>query len=308
MSSQTIKFPELEGFLNRSFLDLEKIDEDLFRSKTLWKHRLARGVYGGQMIGHSLVAASHGIPESQHIHSLHSYFLKNGNTDMPMLYHVDKTRDGKTYHARSIKARQAGNVVFTMQASFKSYETTVKTHQLPMPKVPHPDELKSPVEILDMMIEQELISIEQHKLGLESYDGFPIDIRWVDPLKFMLIEPQYPKRSLWFRARGHIGENLHPNIHKCCLAYMSDLFVIQTALMPHSPTWGKPIFMASLDHSMWFHSPCRADNWMLYEIEAESSTDGRALCRGRIWDINGTLVTTVAQEGVVRIPGSKSKL
>ncbi|XP_059167845.1 uncharacterized protein LOC131949850 [Physella acuta] len=292
--------PELDSFLTRSFLDLEKIDDNLFRSKSLWKHKLARGVYGGQLIGQSLIAASYGIPENQHIHSLHSYFLQKGNTDLPMLYHVDKTRGGKTYCSRSIKAVQAGSVVFTMQASFKMAESIEKTHQLPMPKVPHPNELKAPPEILSTLRQHDLITEERLRLGLEYFEGFPMDIRWVDPELFLYIRPHYPKRSVWIKSRGHIGDDQHQNVHKCCLSYLSDLYIVQTALLPFAPIWEKPFFVTSLDHCMWFHAPCRADDWLLYEIEAENTGDGRALCHGRIWDTNGTLVTTVSQEGVIR--------
>ncbi|KAK0065082.1 acyl-coenzyme A thioesterase 8 [Biomphalaria pfeifferi] len=298
-SSSATENPELDSFLSRSFLDLEKIDENLFRSKMLWKHKRARGVYGGQMIGNCLVAASDGLPADQHLHSLHSYFHRKGTTDRPILFHVDKTRDGRTYCARSIKAVQSGNTIFTMQASFKKFEETHMKHQIPMPKVPNPDELKSAIEILDILKQEDIISAHHHELGIQWFQGFPMETRWVNPDTLTLLEPLYPKRSIWIKAEGHIGDSLHENVHKCCLAYLCDLLILPTSLMPYGPNIFRN-FMTSLDHSMWFHAPCRADEWMLFEIEAENMGDGRAMCHGRIWDINGNHITTVAQEGVVR--------
>ncbi|XP_055887227.1 acyl-coenzyme A thioesterase 8-like [Biomphalaria glabrata] len=298
-SSSATENPELDSFLSRSFLDLEKIDENLFRSKMLWKHKRARGVYGGQMIGNCLVAASDGLPADQHLHSLHSYFHRKGTTDRPILFHVDKTRDGRTYCARSIKAVQCGNTIFTMQASFKKFEETHMKHQIPMPKVPYPDELKSAIEILDILKQEDIISAHHHELGIQWFQGFPMETRWVNPDTLTLLEPLYPKRSIWIKAEGHIGDSLHENVHKCCLAYLCDLLILPTSLMPYGPNIFRN-FMTSLDHSMWFHAPCRADEWMLFEIEAENMGDGRAMCHGRIWDINGNHITTVAQEGVVR--------
>ncbi|KAK6983768.1 acyl-coenzyme A thioesterase 8 [Biomphalaria glabrata] len=291
---------ELDSFLNQSFLDLEKIDENLFRSKTLWKHKIARGVYGGQLIGHSLVAASSGFPEDQHIHSLHSYFLRQGNTKFPMLYYVDKTRDGNTYCACSVKAVQFGQTVYTMQASFKKSEASNISHQITMPTVPPPDKLKTPFEILDILKQQELISSQRHEMGVEWFQDFPMETRWVSPDTIYAFQPEYPKCLIWMKARGHIGKDLHQNVHKCCIAYLCDMLLLRTSLMSLSST-ANSVFMASLDHSMWFHAPCHADEWMLFEIEAENTGDGRTLCHGRIWDINGVHITTVSQEGVLRV-------
>ncbi|BFZ19814.1 hypothetical protein BsWGS_22853 [Bradybaena similaris] len=300
---------ELDSFLSRSFLDLEKIDEYLFRSRSLWKHPKARGVYGGQIIGQALIAASQGIPESQHIHSLHSYFLQKGKQDLPILYHVDKTRDGKTYCSRTIKAVQSGIVIFTMQASFKHEEPFSTVHQLPMPKVPWPDELETATESLARFRKSEELSENGYLFGKEWYDAFPATIKYLNPDELLLQRTFYPKRLMWVKAKGHISGDAHKNTHKCCLAYLSDAFILTTALYCLAPLKKRSsVFLVSLDHSMWFHSPFRVDQWLLFEYSVEQIGDGRALCHGNIWDINGKLVTTVAQEGVVRHQEEPSKL
>jgi acyl-CoA thioesterase 8 len=300
---------ELDSFLSRSFLDLEKIDENLFRSKSLWKHKTARGVYGGQTIGQALVAASQNIPENQHIHSLHSYFLKEGKEDVPILFHVDKTRDGRTYCARSVKAVQAGAVMFTMQASFKQEEPISTVHQLTMPKVPHPDELETATEVLERFRKDHNLSEAHYSLGREWYDHFPATIKFLEPDQLLLQKTYYPRRHVWIKAKGHIGNNLHQNTHKCCLAYLSDSFILPTTLMRLAPIQNRPsLFYTSLDHSMWFHAACRGDQWLLYELETEHIGDGRAMCRGRVWDLDGRLVITMAQEGVMRHKETPSKL
>ncbi|CAG5114911.1 unnamed protein product [Candidula unifasciata] len=300
---------ELDSFLSRSFLDLEKIDENLFRSRTLWKHKTARGVYGGQIIGQALVAGSQGIAEHQHIHSLHSYFLQKGKQDLPILYHVDKNRDGRTYCARSIKAVQSGSVIFTMQASFKLQEPFRTIHQLPMPKVPQPDQLETATESLARFHKSDKLSENRYYFGKEWYDSFPATIKFINPDELLLERTFYPKRLMWVKAKGHISGDAHQNTHKCCLGYLSDAFILATALFPLAPIKKRSaVFLTSLDHSMWFHAPCRVDQWLLFEYSVEQVGDGRALCHGSIWDMNGTLVTTVAQEGVLRHQEEPAKL
>uniref|UniRef100_A0A0B6Y8C2 Acyl-CoA thioesterase-like C-terminal domain-containing protein n=1 Tax=Arion vulgaris TaxID=1028688 RepID=A0A0B6Y8C2_9EUPU len=232
-----------------------------------------------------------------------------GNADIPILYHVDKTRDGRTYCARSIKAVQSGRIIFTMQASFKQPESFITAHQLTMPEVPHPDQLETATEALERFRNEDQLSETSYLIGTQWYDGFPAIIKWIEPDQLLFQKACYPRRLLWVKAKGHIDNNLHQNTHKCCLAYLSDSFMLQTALMRLAPIKNRAsMFNTSLDHIMWFHAPCKVDQWLLFQLESDHLGDGRAFCRGSIWDINGTLVTTVAQEGVIRHEETPSKL
>ncbi|CAG5130628.1 unnamed protein product [Candidula unifasciata] len=299
----------IDSSVLRSVVNLEKINDTLFRSQPLWKHKAARGIYGGHVIGQALAAASQGVPDSQHTHSLHSYFLNKVQDNISLLYHVEKIRDGKTYCARSVKAVQSGAVVFTMQVSFKQEETTSTVHQLPMPEVPHPDGLQTMTEMLDRLHVQKRISEIDYSYGTAWYDAFPAITKLVEPEQLLLKESSYPRRHLWLKIKEHIGEELHQNIHKCCLVYLSDSFLLQTALLCLAPISStSSIFHTSLDHSVWFHAPCRADQWLLYQVETQYLGNGRAFCQGRMWDNDGNLLVTVAQEGVMRYDKILSRL
>ncbi|BFZ13485.1 hypothetical protein BsWGS_16524 [Bradybaena similaris] len=292
---------ECGSSLLKSVVDLEKINNNLFRSQPLWKHKAARGIFGGHVISQALAAASQSVPENQHVHSLHSYFLNKVQEDIPVLYHVEKIRDGRTYCAYSVKAVQSGTLVFTMQASFKQEETTDTVHQLPFPKVPFPDGLQTMNETLDRLYEQKRISETDYSFGTAWYNAFPATAKLVEPDQILQQKPCYPRRHLWLKAKADIGEELHQNVHKCCVVYLSDSFLLQTALLCLAPISStSAIFHTSLDHSVWFHRPCRADQWLLYQVETDYLGDGRALCQGRMWDIDGNLLVTVAQEGVMR--------
>ncbi|GFR63156.1 acyl-coenzyme A thioesterase 8 [Elysia marginata] len=300
---------ELGNFIEKSFLDLEKIDDFLYRSKSLWKHKTARGVYGGQVIGQALVAASECIPSECHMHSMHSYFLRPGNVARPILYHVDVTRAGRTYCSTAVKAVQANQAIFTMQASFKREEENHSNYQISMPKglrrillelVVHCE----PASDSQLMVKscscwKELIGPLSYKYRKEQLREIPIIVKYVKEEQIVYRTSQ--RQTVWLKVKGHLPDNLHPNIHKCCLAYMSDMYLMSTASMPLRWLQGTRVFVTSVDHSMWFHAPARADEWMLFDVQIDNIGDGRTLVIGHVWDLKGTLVTTIAQEGVLRL-------
>ncbi|XP_005106203.3 acyl-coenzyme A thioesterase 8 [Aplysia californica] len=187
-----------------------------------------------------------------------------------------------------------------MQASFKLEESSPTNFQLQMPDVPPPEDVQTHEEVFDLLRENDVISEKQSKFGRDWYGSFPIMMKWVDPADFMYLEPRQPKRCLWMKAKGHIGADMDQNTHKCCIGYMSDLFLLQTSFQQVAPLKFSEVVAASLDHSMWFHAPCRADEWLLFEIQTEHTGGGRSLCHGRIWNRRGDLVISVAQEGVLR--------
>ncbi|GFO24257.1 acyl-CoA thioesterase 8 [Plakobranchus ocellatus] len=297
----------LGNFIQKSFLDLEKIDDFMYRSKNLWKGKVARAAYGGQVVGQALIAASECIPPDCHMHSMHSYFLRPGDTTRPILYLVDVTREGRTYCSTSVKAIQANIPIFTMQASFKREEEFHSDYQTSMPDVPMPDELSSPVDILEKLREQEIIDPNFYNYRKEWLEEITMMIKFVKEEQIAVSTSQ--RQTLWIKVKGHLPDGLHPNTHKCCLAYMSDMYLLRTAMMPLTWLHKTRVFATSLDHTMWFHAPLRVDEWLLYDIVIDKLSDGRALVLGRVWDMRGTLVCTIAQEGVLRLPNNiKPKL
>ncbi|XP_046579420.1 LOW QUALITY PROTEIN: acyl-coenzyme A thioesterase 8-like [Haliotis rubra] len=289
--------PDLDDFLQKSFLNLDKIDENIYRSTYLWHPKYFRSVFGGQLIGQALVAAAQTVPESQFVHSLHCYFLQGGSSERPVLYHVDRTRDGKTYCSRTVKAVQRGKAVLTMQASFKKEESDPYRHQCKMPETVGPDNLLNTQELAKIALESEKLP-EKRKamLGMFIDEPMSMEFRPVDPMHLIRNRNQAPRRQIWIRACGHIGDNV--NMHKCAAAYMSDLMLLDVALM--SADKKASFNTTSLDHSMWFHNPFHANEWMLYEMESPHCGSGRALTLGRLWRPDGVLAMSVVQEGVVR--------
>lgn len=298
---------DLGNFIEKTFLDLEKIDDFLYRSKSLWQGKNARGVFGGLVIGQALVAASECLPPDFHMHSMHSYFLRPGSKDRPILYRVDVTREGRTYCSTAVKAIQANKAIFTMQASFKREEENHSNYQIPMPKVPFPEELSSPEESLKKLRDQDLISPLRYNYRKEQLSAIPIQVKYIKEEQVVYRTTQ--RQTVWLKVKGHLPDDLHSNIHKCCLGYMSDMYLLSTASVPLRWLHKVDTFAASVDHAMWFHAPFRADEWMLFDVQIDSIGDGRTLLVGRVWDLKGSLVSTVTQEGVLRLqPGKKPKL
>ncbi|XP_033741957.1 acyl-coenzyme A thioesterase 8-like [Pecten maximus] len=297
----------LASELIRSFLTLEKIDVNIFRASpiNLWKPIAGRFVFGGQVVGQALVAASKTVTEDHHAHSLHCYFLRGGNPNRPILYHVDRTRDGQTYSSRNIKATQEGVPIFTMQASYKTEEVDELQHQFTMPSVPGPEELKDSEDFLRSQLNEDMNDNRRTLILKLLEEKIHVEKRPVNPEVYHHKEQGEPKRFVWVRAIGEMGNDL--KLHQCVAGFISDLALLGAAVQPAPPNY-RPSFMTSLDHSMWFHNPFKANEWMLYEIESPQCGAGKALSLGRLWKQDGTLAVSIAQEGVVRTTQTDSKL
>ncbi|KAF9984635.1 Acyl-CoA thioesterase 8 [Modicella reniformis] len=298
-----------------TMLNLEEIDKDLYRSKKLWVPMGARGVFGGNLVGQALVAAMNTVSTEFSVHSLHSYFLLPGDPTTPILYHVERVRDGKSYCTRTVVATQRGNNVFVCTVSFQVPRSNAPSHQYPMPNVPHHSTLPSQEELILSMIEDPKIPeniAEFLKFRLQE----PVALDFKDTKRHTFKDLKNPdvrtEQSFWIKSKGRLGDALA--LHQCVVAYGSDHNLLNTVPLAHGSTWltrrgekSNPgvMMMASLDHSMWFHCPFRADEWMLYVCESPRSGDDRGLTFGRIYREDGTLAVSVAQEGVVRLQPSK---
>ena len=272
-----------------SLLDLEVIEVNIFRGRSPEENR--QRVFGGQVAGQALVAASRTIDDrDRRVHSLHAYFLRPGDPTTPILYDVDRIRDGKSFSTRRVVAIQHGQAIFNLQASFHAHEDGL-THQVPMPQVPAADTLP------DFKTR-----MEPHKALLgEWYDRpRPIDQRYVDGDPFRRKGNPLPGQRVWIRADGTLPDD--NVLHACIVTYASDMTLLDTALLPHGLAWTDgSVQMASLDHAMWFHRPFRADEWLLYQQSSISTSGSRGLAQGNIFTKDGKLVVTVVQEGLTRL-------
>jgi acyl-CoA thioesterase II len=272
-------------------LDLEKIEENIFRGRTYEVHW--QRVFGGQVIGQSLVAASRTLDEDRQPHSMHAYFLLEGDPAAPILYQVERIRDGGSFSTRRVVAIQHGRPIFFMSISFQVAEEGFE-HQFPMPDVPKPEDLPGEKELIAKFLD--------HMPGpMKAYFASerPIEIRPTDLSLFMGLSPREPHRSAWIKAAGKLPDD--PRLHQCVLAYSSDMTLLDAALVPHGKSiFSKDILAASLDHTLYLHRPFRADEWMLYVQDSPFSGSGRGLTRGMIYSEAGDLIASVMQEGVIR--------
>ncbi|XP_001928924.1 acyl-coenzyme A thioesterase 8 [Sus scrofa] len=299
---------DLRSVLVTSVLNLELLDQDLFRGRHYWVPSTQR-LFGGQIVGQALVAAAKSVSEDVHVHSLHCYFVRTGDPKVPVLYQVERTRTGASFSVRSVKAVQHGLPIFICQASFQQAQPSPLQHQFSMPTVPLPEELLSHEALIEQYLRDPNLQ-EKYRVGLNriAAQEVPIEIKVVNPPTLSQLRSMEPKQMFWVRARGYIGEG-DMKMHCCVAAYISDYAFLGTALLPHQRQH-KVHFMVSLDHSMWFHAPFRADHWMLYECESPWAGGSRALVHGRLWRQDGVLAVSCAQEGVIRVKPkvSKSKL
>jgi acyl-CoA thioesterase-2 len=272
-------------------LKLEPIEENLFRGRS--QDLGFRQLFGGQVLGQSLSAASQTVDLARHVHSLHGYFLRPGDAGLPVVYTVDRVRDGGSFTTRRVVAIQKGQPIFTMMASFQGDEPGFE-HQATMPEVPPPESLPSDIELLRR---------KAHLIPESVRDKFlcdkPIEIRpvtVVDPFDPKVCEPI---KSVWFRANGLVPED--PQVHRYVLAYASDFNLITTTLQPHGANFmNRDIQMASLDHALWFHANLRVNDWLLYVMDSPWAGNARGLARGHVFTREGRLVASVAQEGLIR--------
>jgi acyl-CoA thioesterase-2 len=272
---------------------LERIEESIFRGKS---QDLGFGnLFGGQVLGQSLSAATQTIDPERHVHSLHAYFLRPGDPTRDIVFNVENLRDGGSFSARRITAIQKGRPILSMDASFQIPEEGYD-HTPPMPTdIPQPEDLINDEE----RAKQYADKIPEHIRERILADK-PIEIRAVDPINIFAPEPMPPKQHIWFRAAGDMPDNLA--IHRYLLAYASDFRLCTTALRPHGKTFMSPdMRVASIDHAMWFYRDFDFSDWLLYVMDSPNACGGRGLNRGRIYTRDGVLVASTAQEGLIRI-------
>jgi acyl-CoA thioesterase-2 len=273
-------------------LDLEPLEQNLFRGRSP-QHGWQR-VFGGQVLGQALVAAVRTVPPDRIAHSLHGYFLLPGDPSRPIIYNVERVRDGKSFTTRHVTAIQHGRPMFVMSVSFQIDEPGLD-HQSSMPAVPSPDDLPNEQELKARML-------PRLPANMRSYweRERPIEMRPVDVSRYVAREKRAPEQSIWMRASGTLPDEF-PR-HQCVLAYASDFSLLDTALIAHGKLmFDEDIQLASLDHALWFHRPFRADDWLLYVQDSPSTHGARGLCRGSVYTRTGVLVATVAQEGLMRL-------
>ncbi|HEX4160637.1 MAG TPA: acyl-CoA thioesterase II [Rhizomicrobium sp.] len=271
-------------------LDLESIEVNIFRGVS--PEDCSQRVFGGQVLGQALVAASR-TAETRICHSLHAYFLVGGDPKVPILYEVDRSRDGASFSARRVVAIQHGRQIFNMSASFQVAQPGLE-HQLDPPSVPSPDSL--PDEEHYRRKFAHLIPPDHRARFLRRR---PIEMRPVDGEDFFRAEPRPPRQAIWIRATGTLPPDMA--LHQCVLAYASDMTLLETSLLPHGVWWfDDRLQIASIDHAMWFHRPFRADDWLLYVLDSPNAHGARGMTRGLLYDRAGALVASVAQEGIVR--------
>ena len=271
-------------------LTLERLEENLYRGDS--RDIGSPNVYGGQVLGQALFAASQTV-EGREAHSLHAYFLRPGDKKAPVVYEVERIRDGKSYSTRRIVAIQRGRPIFNMSASFKLREEGIE-HQFEMPDVPGPDNLLNMTELG----KQALADMPEKLSRFLSWQR-PIELRPVQLTHPIHPDLAPPFRDIWIKADGVLPAD--PALHKVVLAYASDYSLLGTALLPHGLTFTQgTIRVASLDHAMWFHRDFRMDEWLLYSMDSPNTSNGRGFSRGNLFSRAGKLVASVAQEGMIR--------
>lgn len=274
-----------------ALLALERLDRDLFRGHS---QDLGWGaIFGGQVLGQALSAAARTVPEGRAVHSLHAYFLRAGDLKLPILYQVDRIRDGHSFATRRVVAVQEGEAIFSLAASFHASEPGFD-HQDPMPEVAGPEGLLSERDLAVHLGDR--VPERMRQMATRQR---PIELRPVVPRNPLRPTPAPPQRHLWLRTIDELPDD--PALHCYLLAYASDFSLLGTSLDPHGVSWLTPgMQMASLDHAMWFHRPFRLDDWLLYSIESPSASQALGLVRGQFFDRAGRLVASVAQEGLIR--------
>jgi acyl-CoA thioesterase-2 len=271
-------------------LDLEQLEINLFRGRSPqagWQR-----VFGGQVIGQALVAASRTV-DDRPPHSMHAYFLLGGDPAVPIIYDVERIRDGKSFSTRRVKAVQHGRPIFAMAVSFHADEQAFE-HQAKMPEVPKPEELPSEADM-----RQRVLPLMPDPVRRYYERERPIELRPVEYGRYLGKKFDDARFHVWIRTTGKLPDD--PRIHQCVLAYASDMTLLDSALMPHGRTvFEQDIMAASLDHALWLHRPFRADEWLLYAQDSPNLHGARGFARGLIFTRDGTLVASVAQEGLLR--------
>ncbi|WP_431044349.1 acyl-CoA thioesterase [Streptomyces sp. P1-3] len=281
-------------------LDLEQIDRDIFRGAS--RPSVVERAFGGQVASQALAAAGRTVPADRAVHSLHSYFLRPGDPRAPIVYTVDRIRDGLSISNRRVVAVQHGKPMFHLSASFQLYEEGLE-HQEPMPAAPDPLTLPTAREqvsryahlFADPRVIRRMVQVRS-----------AVDLRYVDAPPYGSIgQPRDAKSQVWFRMNGKLDGDLdRPLLHACLATYVSDMTLLDPVLLAHGRGgWAVgDVVGASLDHAMWFHRPFRTDEWLLYDQRSPTASGGRGLAKGRIFTQDGQLAVSVVQEGMIRVP------
>lgn len=285
--------PEFQAAMDRllTTLDLGKLEENLYRGSSPqvgWQR-----VFGGQVIAQALMAAQRTVEENRYVHSLHAYFMRPGDPAVPIVYQVERIRDGSSFATRWIVAIQHGRPIFSMSASFQVEEDGLD-HQVSMPPVTPPEELMGEKEFKELFLAQAPAGVRKYW----SRDR-PIEIRPVSLVHYLTKEKLEPRQDIWVRAVGEVPADRH--YQACVLAYLSDMTLLDTSLYAHGTSIFDPkLQVASLDHAMWFHRPCALEDWLLYTQDSPSSSGARGMTRGSLYTRSGELIASVAQEGLIR--------
>jgi acyl-CoA thioesterase-2 len=289
MSRTTESLTPMEELL--ATLDLERIEENLYRGvspQAGWQR-----VFGGQVVAQALVAAQRTVGADRPAHSLHAYFMRPGDPSVPILYQVERIRDGASFTTRRVVAVQHGKAIFAMSASFQVEEAGYD-HQLPMPAVTMPEQLMGEQQFQETFLKEAPEAVRRYWERKR-----PIEVRPTSLVHYLTKEKLEPRQDVWVRALGDVpGER---DIQAAVLAYISDMTLLDASLYPHGTSIFDPsIQVASLDHAMWFHRPVSFEDWLLYTQDSPSASGARGMTRGSIYSRSGTLVASVAQEGLIR--------
>lgn len=278
-----------------SSLDLESLEQDLFRGTSPqvgWQR-----VFGGQVIGQALVAAQRTVDAERPVHSLHAYFMRPGDPAAPIIYTVDRIRDGQSFATRRVVAIQHGKAIFSLSASFQKEEAGME-HQLPIPDVTPPESLLDPAQIDEAYLK----GAPQHIKDYWRRER-PVEIRPLSLVHYLSSEKLPPEQKVWIRTTGPVPDDRI--IQAAVLAYLSDMTLLDTALFAHGRSvFDRGLQVASLDHAMWFHRPTRLDDWLLYSMDSPNTNGARGFTRGSIYGRDGRLIASVAQEGLIRDRGN----
>lgn len=268
-----------------------RTSEDIFTGPSQWMP-LGR-VFGGQVLAQSIVAASRTVPDGRAIHSMHGYFLRPGDVNLPITFSVDRIHDGRSFSTRRTQAYQSGQPILSMIASFQDEDEGL-THQVEMPTdIPDPETLPNSADSLENV---------EHPVAQYWASERPFDIRHITSPIYLTVDGEHvAHQAVWFRSIGALPDD--PDLHRAALAYASDYTIMESVMRRHGVAWATPgLRAASLDHAMWWHRPARVDEWLLYVQESPSASGGRGLALGRIYSRDGRLVASVAQEAMVRVP------
>ncbi|KAF1884135.1 hypothetical protein Lal_00046424 [Lupinus albus] len=282
-----------------TILHLEPIEVDVFRGITPPYAPKTGQVFGGQMVGQALAAASKSVDYLKVVHSLHAYFLLGGDYNMPIIYQVERLRDGKSFATRKVDAIQKGNVIFTLLASFHKEETAFENQEVDIPSLLSMEDLR-----LQFVTDPCLPRTYRNKVATSEFIPWPIEIRFCEPRRSRNQTKSPPSLKYWFRAKEKLSDD--QALHRCVVAYSSDLIFIKVSLNPHRKK-GLKAHVVSLDHSIWFHRPVKADDWVLFVIFSPSSYNARAIVTGQMFNQKGELLASLMQEGLTRKDNSANK-